>query len=203
MTAQSYLASAGMETRICLPFDVDRGLDLPRGVVFSNLEQELPGADMLVCFGGDGTILHASKAATRSNVPVLGVNIGTVGFIAELESTELQLLRRIAAGEYEIERRKMLDVMVTRDGNVLQRETCLNDVVITKGAVARIIDLDVRSDGQLVSRFSGDGVIVATPTGSTAYSLSARWPGGGAGAGVMVITPSAPTMCKNPSHRDF
>ena len=70
-------------------------------VVFSNLEQELPGADMLVCFGGDGTILHASKAATRSNVPVLGVNIGTVGFIAELESTELQLLRRIAAGEYE------------------------------------------------------------------------------------------------------
>ncbi|MFR0733631.1 MAG: SAM-dependent methyltransferase [Oscillospiraceae bacterium] len=109
LTAQSYLASAGMETGICLPFDVDRGLDLPRGVVFSNLEQELPGADMLVCFGGDGTILHASKAATRSNVPVLGVNIGTVGFIAELESTELQLLRRIAAGEYEIERRKMLD----------------------------------------------------------------------------------------------
>ena len=139
LTAQNCLASAGVETRICLPFDVDRGFDLPRGVTFSNLDRELPGADMLVCFGGDGTILHASKAATRAGVPVLGVNIGTVGFIAELESTELQLLRRIAAGEYEIERRKMLDVAVTRDGNALLRETCLNDVVITKGAVARVV----------------------------------------------------------------
>ena len=189
LTAQSYLASAGMETRICLPFDVDRGLDLPRGVVFSNLEQELPGADMLVCFGGDGTILHASKAATRSNVPVLGVNIGTVGFIAELESTELQLLRRIAAGEYEIERRKMLDVMVTRDGNVLQRETCLNDVVITKGAVARVVRLAVYCDQVQAMEFGGDGVVIATPTGSTAYSLSAGGPVVEPEAGGMVITP--------------
>ena len=76
---------------------------------------------MLVCFGGDGTILHASKAATRVGVPVLGVNIGTMGFIAELESSELPMLRQIAAGEYQIERRKMLDVAVSRDGNILQR----------------------------------------------------------------------------------
>ena len=158
-------------------------------MVFSNLEQELPGADMLVCFGGDGTILHASKAATRSNVPVLGVNIGTVGFIAELESTELQLLRRIAAGEYEIERRKMLDVMVTRDGNVLQRETCLNDVVITKGAVARVVRLAVYCDQVQAMEFGGDGVVIATPTGSTAYSLSAGGPVVEPEAGVMVITP--------------
>ncbi len=105
LTAQNCLASAGVETRICLPFDVDRGFDLPRGVTFSNLDRELPGADMLVCFGGDGTILHASKAATRAGVPVLGVNIGTVGFIAELESTgcsscdELQQVNmRLSAG---------------------------------------------------------------------------------------------------------
>ena len=177
LTAQSYLASAGMETRICLPFDVDRGLDLPRGVVFSNLEQELPGADMLVCFGGDGTILHASKAATRSNVPVLGVNIGTVGFIAELESTELQLLRRIAAGEYEIERRKMLDVMVTRDGNVLQRETCLNDVVITKGAVARVVRLAVYCDQVQAMEFGGTAWSLPPPRAPqpTASLPVARW----------------------------
>ena len=187
--AQNCLASAGVETRICLPFDVDRGFDLPRGVTFSNLDRELPGADMLVCFGGDGTILHASKAATRAGVPVLGVNIGTVGFIAELESTELQLLRRIAAGEYEIERRKMLDVAVTRDGNALLRETCLNDVVITKGAVARVVRLAVYCDQVQAMEFGGDGVIIATPTGSTAYSLSAGGPVVEPEAGVMIITP--------------
>ena len=189
LTAQNCLASAGVETRICLPFDVDRGFDLPRGVTFSNLDRELPGADMLVCFGGDGTILHASKAATRAGVPVLGVNIGTVGFIAELESTELQLLRRIAAGEYEIERRKMLDVAVTRDGNALLRETCLNDVVITKGAVARVVRLAVYCDQVQAMEFGGDGVIIATPTGSTAYSLSAGGPVVEPEAGVMIITP--------------
>lgn len=192
-----------METRICLPFDVDRGLDLPRGVVFSNLEQELPGADMLVCFGGDGTILHASKAATRSNVPVLGVNIGTVGFIAELESTELQLLRRIAAGEYEIERRKMLDVMVTRDGNVLQRETCLNDVVITKGAVARVVRLAVYCDQVQAMEFGGDGVVIATPTRLHSLQPLCRWPGGGAGGWCDGHHPHLRPRCAKPSHRDF
>ena len=156
---------------------------------FSSLERELPGADMLVCFGGDGTILHASKAATRVGVPVLGVNIGTMGFIAELESSELPMLRQIAAGEYQIERRKMLDVAVSRDGNILQRETCLNDVVITKGAVARVVRLSVYCDQIQAMEFGGDGVIVATPTGSTAYSLSAGGPIVEPDAGVMLITP--------------
>ena len=129
-------------------------------------------------FWRDGTILHASKAATRSNVPVLGVNIGTVGFIAELESTELQLLRRIAAGEYEIERRKMLDVMVTRDGNVLQRETCLNDVVITKGAVARVVRLAVYCDQVQAMEFGGGTAWSLPPPRApqpTASLPVARW----------------------------
>ena len=189
LTAQNYLAASGAEIKICLPFDVDKGFDLPRGVSFSSLERELPGADMLVCFGGDGTILHASKAATRVGVPVLGVNIGTMGFIAELESSELPMLRQIAAGEYQIERRKMLDVAVSRDGNILQRETCLNDVVITKGAVARVVRLSVYCDQIQAMEFGGDGVIVATPTGSTAYSLSACGPIVEPDAGVMLITP--------------
>ena len=189
LTAQNYLAASGAEIKICLPFDVDKGFDLPRGVSFSSLERELPGADMLVCFGGDGTILHASKAATRVGVPVLGVNIGTMGFIAELESSELPMLRQIAAGEYQIERRKMLDVAVSRDGNILQRETCLNDVVITKGAVARVVRLSVYCDQIQAMEFGGDGVIVATPTGSTAYSLSAGGPIVEPDAGVMLITP--------------
>lgn len=189
LSAQNYLLSSGLETRICLPFDVDKGFDLPRGVTFSGLERELPGADMLICFGGDGTILHASKAATRAGVPVLGVNIGTMGFIAELESSELQMLRQIATGEYEIERRKMLDVTVSREDRVLQREVCLNDVVITKGAVARVVRLSVYCDDVQAMEFGGDGVIVATPTGSTAYSLSAGGPIVEPDASVILITP--------------
>lgn len=188
-TALNYLMECGVETRLCLPFDVDKTFDLPRHLTFSNLEKELPGADMLICFGGDGTILHASKAATRANVPVLGVNIGTMGFIAELESSELQLLRQIAAGEYRIERRKMLDVTVLRDGAVFQKEVCLNDVAITKGAVARVVRLSVYCDDVLAMEFGGDGVIIATPTGSTAYSLSAGGPIVEPDARVMLVTP--------------
>lgn len=187
--AKNCLQEAGIQTRFCLPFEVDRGVEIPRSLHPGNLEKELVGADMLVCFGGDGTILHASKAATRLNVPVLGVNIGTVGFIAELESSEIPMLRQIALGEYELERRSMLDVAVLRGGNVVQQESCLNDVVVTKGAVARVIRLRVCCDGVQAMEFGGDGVIVATPTGSTAYSLSAGGPIVEPDANVVLISP--------------
>ena len=192
LTAQSYLASAGMETRICLPFDVDRGLDLPRGVVFSNLEQELPGADMLVCFGGDGTILHASKAATRSNVPVLGVNIGTVGFIAELESGELELLRKLPKKEYTIENRSMLDITVTNGTQQTFHEIALNDAVVSKGSVARVVRLDVTTEEGRLTKITGDGGIVSTPTGSTGYSMAAGGPIVEPTARNLLLTPICP-----------
>ncbi len=189
LSAQKYLAENGIETKICLPFDVDKSFELPRHITFYPLEEELPTADMMICFGGDGTILHSSKAATRADVPILGVNIGTMGFIAELESTELSLLRQIAAGEYTIEPRRMLDVTVIRDGEVIQKDACLNDVVITKGAIARVVRLCVKCDDVQAMEFGGDGIIVATPTGSTAYSLSAGGPIVEPDAGVMLITP--------------
>ncbi len=187
--AMSCLSDCGVEVRLCLPFDVDKSFELPKNLKFSSLEKELPGADMLICFGGDGTILHSSKAATRAGVPILGVNIGTMGFIAELESSELQLLRRIVNGEYEIEHRRMLDVTVSRDGNEILKEVCLNDVAITKGAVARVIRLSVFCDEVQAMEFGGDGVLVATPTGSTAYSLSAGGPIVEPDARVILVTP--------------
>jgi NAD+ kinase len=104
------------------------------------------------------------------------VNIGTMGFMAELECTELDQLARLAKGDYTIDSRMMLDVTVTRERNIIFHEQCLNDVVITKGAVARIVHLSVACDGVLAMECGGDGVIVATPTGSTAYSLSAGSP---------------------------
>lgn len=189
LSAQRYLEESGIETRICLPFDVDKSFELPAHIHFYALEEELPGADMLICFGGDGTILHASKAATRAGIPILGVNIGTMGFIAELESSELSMLRQLASGAYTIDARHMLDVTVLRDGAVIHNEVCLNDVVITKGAVARVVRLSVLCDEVQAMEFGGDGVIVATPTGSTAYSLSAGGPIVEPDAGVMLITP--------------
>ena len=170
------LTDAGLDVRICLPFEVDRSYDLPKDLHFSRLDRELPGADLIICFGGDGTILHMSKTATRANIPIMGVNIGTMGFMAELENTELEQLKRLATGEYTIDKRMMLDVTVLRDRDILFHDICLNDVVITKGAVARIVHLSVECDGVEAMECGGDGVIVATPTGSTAYSLSAGGP---------------------------
>ena len=188
-TALRQLSGCGAELRVCLPFDVDKSIELPKHITLTPLARDLPGADMLICFGGDGTILHASKAATRADVPILGVNIGTMGFIAELESGELSLLSRIAAGEYTVEHRRMLEVTVHRGGAEVQKEICLNDAVITKGAVARVVRMAVYCDDVLAMEFGGDGVIVATPTGSTAYSLSAGGPMVEPDARVMVITP--------------
>lgn len=174
--AMRILTQSGVEVRLCLPFEVDRTYELPRDLRFSRLDRELPTASMLICFGGDGTILHMAKAATRCGVPILGVNIGTMGFMAELESSELQELTRIATGDYSIDERMMLDVTVHRDRDIIFHDICLNDAAITKGAVARTVYLKVECDGIQALECDGDGVIVATPTGSTAYSLSAGGP---------------------------
>ena len=93
------LKKAGADVRLCLPFEVDKDYELPRDLRFHRLDRELPGADAAICFGGDGTILHIAKQATRYGVPVLGVNIGTMGFMAELECSELGLLSRLATGD--------------------------------------------------------------------------------------------------------
>ena len=155
---------------------MDKSFELPADLHFSRLDRELPHADAIICFGGDGTILHMAKAATRYNIPILGVNIGTMGFMAELESSELHLLAALASGDYSIDSRMMLDVTVQRERDIIFHDMCLNDVVVTKGAVARIVHLSVGCDGVDVMECGGDGVIVATPTGSTAYSLSAGGP---------------------------
>lgn len=187
--AMRILTEAGVEARMCLPFEVDRSYDLPKDIRFSRLEREITSADMLICFGGDGTILHMAKTATRHGLPILGVNIGTMGFMAELEATELQELRRLATDDYSIDNRMMLDVTVTRDRDILYHDICLNDVVVTKGAVARIVHLGVQCDGIQAMECSGDGVIVATPTGSTAYNLSAGGPIVEPDAHSVLITP--------------
>lgn len=178
LAAQEILCRAGVETVLCLPFplDADHQAEMPDGLDMQEMKNGLAGADILVCFGGDGTILHAAKFANACGIPILGVNMGSMGFMAELEHSELKLLSRLADGRYTVEARMMLDVKVKRGSRVLFRETALNDAVITKGAVARVIDLSVSGGGITITSFSGDGVIVSTPTGSTAYSMAAGGP---------------------------
>jgi NAD+ kinase len=187
--AMAVLKSAGIEPKICLPFDVDRSFELPKDIRFSKLDRELPNAELVICFGGDGTILHMAKTATRKGLPILGVNIGTMGFMAELESTELDKLARLANDDFTLDKRMMLDVTVHRDRDIIFHDICLNDVVITKGAVARIVHLSVKCDGVQAMECGGDGVIIATPTGSTAYSLSAGGPIVEPEARNIIITP--------------
>lgn len=185
------LHEAGANVVYCFPFSVDHAIlgDLDPKLHIRDLKSELPRADLLICFGGDGTILHASKDASAADVPVLGVNMGSVGFMAEVEQDNLGILTRMVRGEYTQEQRMLLDVKVIRDGRVLFRSTALNDAVITKGAVARVIELNVYGDKTLICNMYGDGVIVATPTGSTAYSLSAGGP---------IVEPSAENIIVTP-----
>ena len=149
--AQKILRSSGVDTVLCLPFDLYENSRI-------------------------GTILHAAKDASARSIPILGVNMGSVGFMAELEHSELSLLTRLAKGSYETESRMMLDVRVMREGREMFHDIALNDAVITKGAVARVLDLEITGDRVVMATFSGDGVVVSTPTGSTAYSMAAGGP---------------------------
>ncbi len=173
--AKRVLDEAGCPNVVCLPFRNQEKIE-GFGLAIEPLQQELRGADLIVAFGGDGTILHLSKTAAHRDVPVLGVNLGSLGFMAELESKDLARLRDLCNGKYDVESRMMLDVNVLRDGRVIYSNLALNEALIARGNVSRVIRLKISTEqGKLVD-IAGDGVIVASPTGSTAYSLSAGGP---------------------------
>ena len=173
--AERILRDMGFRTVVCSPFRETRPGTFadyqPRPLL-----QEIPDAALLITFGGDGTILHLARHAAYNKTPVLGINMGGLGFIAELECTELDALYKLRDWNLKIERRMMIDVSVIRDGRPAYSNTGLNDAVIREGAISHVIHLKVCSDGRHLADIAGDGAIIATPTGSTAYSLSAGGP---------------------------
>lgn len=182
--AEKILREIGFRTVVCSPFkDQKEGAFADYDV--RPLPQEMRGADLLVTFGGDGTILHLAKLAALNKLPVLGINMGGLGFIAELEAGELDALRKLKNWDFETESRMMLDVSVIRDGKQIYTNLGLNDAVIREGPISHVIHLKISSDGRHLADIAGDGVIISTPTGSTAYSLSAGGP---------VVEPVAQTM---------
>ena len=173
--AAEILGKVGIRTVFCLPFRME-GETAPAGMEVRPLYQELRGSDMIITFGGDGTILHLAKSAAIRGVPVLGVNLGSLGFMSELERNEMPLLKNLATGKFKRERRMMMDVAVYRDDKRVYENIGLNDAVITKGAIARIIRMEVMVGEAELGLLEGDGVVIATPTGSTGYSMSAGGP---------------------------
>lgn len=176
LRVKEILTEAGANVSVSLPFQVDQSYELPQELNFTEMGQALDNCDILICLGGDGTILHASKLASQKDVPILGINIGTLGFMAELEVGNLSSLKYLPEKSYKIEERMMLEVTVTSGGKTIFTDYALNDAVVTKGAVARVVQMRVSCNNSEMLSFSGDGVILCTPTGSTAYSLSAGGP---------------------------
>jgi len=146
--------------------------------------------DLLIVLGGDGTLLATARALNRKPVPILAVNLGGLGFLTEITCEELYpTLEMVAAGTYQTDRRVQLEGELIRADEILTSFLALNDVVLNKGAIARILDFELRVNGERVSTYKSDGLIVSTPTGSTAYSLAAGGP---------IVTPSVEAFLITP-----
>ena len=143
--------------------------DMP--VIFSDTENSIKECDILISVGGDGTIIHSAQAAAMYDKPVLGINAGRLGFLAGLKKSELDRLVRLKTGDYTVDNRMRLEVRHYEGSELINVYTCLNDVVIGRGASLRLCDIDAKSEGNLLFNYLADGLIVSTPTGSTAYSL--------------------------------
>jgi NAD+ kinase len=150
-------------------------------------------SQLLLVLGGDGTLLAAARLAAPLGIPILPINMGSLGFLTSFKIEEMYpALEQVLAGRFSCSERIMLDVELHRDGNVIERQSVVNEAVVNKGALARMIDLHLTIDADFVCRYRADGLIVATPTGSTAYSLSAGGPIVHPGVESWIITPICP-----------
>ncbi len=173
--AKEILEHIGFETVVCLPFHRDGYAEQP-DVTTSQLQQEIKTADLLIAFGGDGTILHLARTVALHKVPVLGINLGNLGFMSELEGNEIERLYDLKDWNFTVESRMMLDVTILRGGRPVYSNIALNDAVISKGSIARVVRLDIATEEGRLTKITGDGVVISTPTGSTGYAMAAGGP---------------------------
>ena len=186
----SRLEAAGFTTCVCPLFVEDSQLSMPEDMKISSLSSVAERCCMVVVVGGDGTILAAARQLHNTSVPILGVNLGTKGFMTTLEPEELDRIVSAAQGEMRLSRRMKLDVSVIRDGNQILNDSALNDAVMH--GYGDCIKMTVCCNGERMTQFSGDGVILSTPTGSTGYSMSAGGPIVEPDAENIIISPICP-----------
>lgn len=144
--------------------------------VFCEENDLIKNSDCIITIGGDGTIIRSAKLAAKHSKPILGINAGRVAFMAGLEKQELNLLQRLMDKDYKIDKRIMLDVEIVADDKVIYSFNCINDAVVARGQHIKMVEFEVKCNGNLLNDYFADGMIFATPTGSTAYSLSAGGP---------------------------
>lgn len=174
LQAKALLETNGYRTEICPVFGADDPEAIPAEVKISDWAAVSNEATLFIIIGGDGTMLHAARYLNHTDTPMLGINLGTKGFMAPLEPDKLDLIVDAAAGNYVSSHRMMIDVELKRNGKVIYSDVGLNDVVIH--GMGDCVKLTAWCDGDMMVSFSGDGIIVATPTGSTGYSMSAGGP---------------------------
>ena len=169
-----------------------RAVSVPQGLPTArDLIAAMQGSDAAVAIGGDGTIMHVAKAAAQTSCPVLGINGGRLGFLAGAEPEELDGLSALLSGDYTVEERDLLEVTIHTDGEQTTR-LAMNEAVLARGSMSRLVDIVVTADGRALMTCRGDGIIVATPTGSTAYSLSAGGPVIDPAVECLLLTPVCP-----------
>lgn len=161
-------------------FCFEKSLDGEFGENYCYLDDDnlFNNCDVAIAIGGDGSIIHAAKKACKYNKPILGVNAGNLAFMAGVEKHEIELLKELINGNYSTDKRMLLDVTVLDSSNnqIMQQDSCINDIVIARGEMIKLVHLDISCDGKNINEYYADGIIISTPTGSTAYSLSAGGP---------------------------
>lgn len=172
--AMEMLTSAGFDVKISPEFLGDTGLHMPEELEYHELEEVIDGAVLVVSLGGDGTIMHTARRMIGHRIPIIGVNLGTIGFLAELERADIARLITAAEGNFTPSPRMMLRVELLRGGETVYSDYALNDVAVH--GIAQTIHITACGDGRRILDFSGDGIVISTPTGSTAYSMSAGGP---------------------------
>lgn len=161
---------------VLLPEKVRNSVSAQDAQYFATYDELFSYCDLAVTVGGDGTIIHSARHAAVADKPVIGVNLGTLGYVAELEPTEISSLTQLICGDYITRERMLLDVAVIHKDGTRESYIAVNDAVVSRGALSCIIDFDVFVQGEKICNYRADGLLFSTPTGSTAYALSAGGP---------------------------